>query len=121
MSKVIHFELNAQDVSRAVEFYRNAFGWEISEWAGGPEYYLIKAGPGDEPGIDGAIIPAPGKGPMTVVTIGVENIEESLERLRRAGGQTLSSEIQDIPGIGRFAYCLDTEGNQIGLLQPVMR
>jgi predicted enzyme related to lactoylglutathione lyase len=29
MSRIMHFEINADDPDRAVEFYQSAFGWKI--------------------------------------------------------------------------------------------
>jgi predicted enzyme related to lactoylglutathione lyase len=34
-----------------------------------------------------------------------------------SGGQ--QGPVRDIPGIGRFGYAIDSEGNIIALLQPV--
>ncbi len=117
MGRVVHFELNAEDAGRAVEFYRAVFGWEINKWEGGPDYYLVTTGPESEVGINGAIVPAPGQGPKTVNTIEVTSLEESLAKIKEAGGQVLSSEVQEIPGVGRFSYCVDTEGNQFGVME----
>lgn len=40
-----------------------------------------------------------------------------------AAGETAGGEVvagpDDIPGIGTFASIVDTEGNRVGLLQPV--
>ncbi|MEZ5799658.1 MAG: hypothetical protein R3D29_03170 [Nitratireductor sp.] len=40
-------------------------------------------------------------------------LEESLERLKQAGGSVISP-IIEIPA-GRFAYCLDPDGTSLGL------
>ena len=45
MPRVIHFEIPADDPQRAVKFYREAFGWEISTWGGPGEYWLATTGP----------------------------------------------------------------------------
>lgn len=34
MNRVVHFEISADDPTRAVNFYTNAFGWEIKKWEG---------------------------------------------------------------------------------------
>ena len=34
MPRVIHFEINADDPERAVEFYRGVFGWDITNMGG---------------------------------------------------------------------------------------
>jgi predicted enzyme related to lactoylglutathione lyase len=58
-----------------------------------------------KPAVDGA-------GP-TVHFACPDKLEDALGRVKEAGGKVLS-EIITIPA-GRFAYCLDTEGNSIGL------
>ena len=34
MSRVIHFDIEADDPQRAAEFYTKVFGWKISKWEG---------------------------------------------------------------------------------------
>ena len=38
----------------------------------------------------------------------------------RTSGGKLVGEILDIPGVGRYAYVQDTEGNVIGVIKPAM-
>ena len=47
MGRVVHFEISADDVARAREFYK-IFGWEATD-AGMPgmEYWLMKTGDGE--------------------------------------------------------------------------
>ena len=47
MSKVIHFEIPADDPKRAIKFYEDVFGWEIEKWEQG-DYWLVSTGPEDE-------------------------------------------------------------------------
>jgi predicted enzyme related to lactoylglutathione lyase len=53
----------------------------------------------------------------TIATVSVDDIKESIEKVKSAGG-TIKGEIQDIPEVGQHVYVLDTEGNVLGLLQP---
>jgi uncharacterized protein len=56
MNRVVHFEINAEDVERASKFYRAVFGWKIEPW--GPSeygYMHVETGSSTEPGIDGGI------------------------------------------------------------------
>jgi len=32
MSRIVHFEIGAEDVNRAKMFYENVFGWKIKEF-----------------------------------------------------------------------------------------
>ena len=38
MPRVMHFEILADDLVRASEFYRDALGWDIQTWEG-PQGY----------------------------------------------------------------------------------
>ncbi len=119
MPKVIHFELPADDPKRAVAFYENVFGWTITKWEGPNDYWLITAGPDDEPGINGAITPRMLADQVTTDTISVTSIDDSIKKIDEAGGTVVMSK-QIIPGVGYIAYCKDTEGNLFGVLQPDM-
>jgi len=33
MDSVIHFEMHAEDLKRAADFYTKAFGWQIGQFA----------------------------------------------------------------------------------------
>jgi predicted enzyme related to lactoylglutathione lyase len=46
----------------------------------------------------------------------VDNIETIVEKVKQAGGKQMT-EIEEIPTIGLFCYCEDSESNHIGLIQ----
>ncbi|MGZ4942297.1 MAG: VOC family protein, partial [Halobacteriota archaeon] len=104
---------------RAVEFYEKVFGWTITKWEGPNDYWLITAGPDDEPGINGAITPRNMPEQVTTDTIGVESVDDAVKKIEEAGGAVKMPK-QVIPGIGYIAYCTDTEGNLFGVIQPDM-
>jgi uncharacterized protein len=54
------------------------------------------------------------------VVIAVDNIKESMKNLGEAGGKVKDQPV-DIPGIGQYASFIDTEGNVVGILQPVKK
>jgi predicted enzyme related to lactoylglutathione lyase len=113
--RVVHFEITADDPERAAEFYRRSFGWSIDSWGGPIDYRL--ASTGDGPGIDGAIT-ARMHGQAVVNTIQVEgSLEDAVARVVAAGGSA-AGDINPIPGVGRFTYARDTEGNVFGIMEP---
>lgn len=116
MSKVIHFEICASNVQRAVDFYRRVFGWHIDKWGGEMEYWLAIAGKDEEPGINGAITPRSESMSGTVNTISVPSLDDALQAVTAAGGKVLTPRMT-VPGVGYMAYCLDSEGNQFGVMQ----
>lgn len=115
MSKIIHFEIPAEDPDRVGRFYKEAFDWEISKYKGS-DYWLVMAGSKEEKyGINGAIYKK-GMENVTMITISVENLKETMGKVKRAGGE-ISGEIMDIPEVGLFAYGKDVEGTPFGMLQ----
>jgi predicted enzyme related to lactoylglutathione lyase len=118
MPRVVHFEIAAEDTGRAVKFYREVFGWEASRWEGPFDYWLIRTGEEDEPGIDGAIITKDEmRGPGTTTnTIAVPSVDDYVERICRAGGKLIMPK-REIAGVGFVAFCADTEGTVFGILE----
>ena len=119
MSRVIHFELSADNPERAARFYTKVFGWKIEKWAGPTDYWLVTTGPDSEPGINGAIMQRADPKATTVNTIGVASVDEFCAKIVKSGGKVLQPKMP-IPGVGYYAYCQDTEGNAFSLMQPDM-
>ena len=69
MSRVVHFEIPAVNGKKSVEFYKEVFGWEASQF-GEHEYWLVNTGDEREPGINGAIMTRKDQGQPVVCTIG---------------------------------------------------
>ena len=124
MPRVIHFEIQAEDMDRAEKFYRDVFGWDFQKWDGPFEYVLVMTGKESEPGINGGLMPRKGPAPQDGAplnayscVIEVEDIDEAGAAILKAGGTEALAK-QKIPGIGWSAYYKDTEGNIFGLMQP---
>jgi predicted enzyme related to lactoylglutathione lyase len=116
MPRVVHFEIPAADTARAVEFYRKVFDWKIETWQGPMKYFLADTGK-EGPGINGAIMGNDGTAKTTVNTIGVASVDEFIAKIKKAGGKQVT-EKNEIPKVGYFCYCQDTEGNLFGILEP---
>lgn len=127
-NRVVHFEIPADDMKRAQEFYETTFGWGLTQM--GPDmggYVVLRTGPTDEQGmlqdkgfINGGLFErdATAKGP--IVVLAVDDCDAMVEKVQNAGGK-LVGEILDIPGVGRYARVEDTEGNMIAMIKPIMR
>jgi predicted enzyme related to lactoylglutathione lyase len=130
---VVHFQVLAREPDELAAFYRNVLGWrirtarlsEVSGAAAGPYRWID---PGDGRGVSGAIVdkklfPAPhAKG--TVIVVEVDDLSETLERVRRYGGEVLgpSDHLQlfdagDADVAFHLAMFTDPEGNEISLIQ----
>jgi predicted enzyme related to lactoylglutathione lyase len=124
MGRVVHFEIHADDPARAVDFYTGVFGWTVQAMPG-MEYWLLITGSDGEAGINGAVLPRMGERPAAgapvmgaCVTISVDELDDTLARAMAAGA-TMALDKMAVPGVGDLAYVIDTEGNVLGVLQPV--
>jgi len=118
--RVSHFEIPADDVSRAQNFYREAFGWGMNPV---PEmnYTLVFTVPTDdngqptEPGgINGGLMARQEPQRNPVLTIEVDDISQALERVESLGGKVVADKMT-VGDMGFAAYFTDTEGNVMGL------
>jgi hypothetical protein len=116
MSRVIHFDLAADDPERAIRFYETVFEWKIEKWDGPMDYWLIMTGPENEPGIDGGLSKRERAEEHTTNTIGVDSVDAYVAKVQESGGQILMPK-HAVPGVGYMALCADTEGNVFGLMQ----
>ncbi len=124
MDKVVHFEIPVDDATRAKEFYRTAFDWELNDMdmGGGNTYTTVTTTPIDEqsrlplePGaINGGLMSRTSDTPVSVITIGVDAIDDALKKIEAGGGSVVQPRTE-IPDMGAFAYFKDTEGNVVGL------
>ncbi len=116
MPRIIHFEIPAEDPEKVSKFYTDSFGWEIKKWEGPMDYWLVMTGEKDKPGIDGGIYRKNGESKEVVNTLDVPNIEEYAGIVKTNGGEVLG-DVQDIPGVGKFVYAQDPEGNKFGMME----
>ncbi len=125
MSRVVHFEIHADDVERAKAFYAAAFDWQFQDWGEVVDstYWGISTGPSDEAGIDGGLLQRPipaaaGSGSNAFIcTIEVDDYDATEERILGAGGQVALPKMP-LVGMAWQGYYLDTEGNTFGIHQP---
>jgi uncharacterized protein len=123
MRKVVHFEIPAEDLDRAKNFYGSVFGWELQTMPmEGGEYTIVKTTAVDEqtqmptePGaINGGMMQRDERVTSPVITVDVDTIDDALKQIEAGGGSTVTPRTP-IPGMGAFAYFKDTEGNVLGL------
>jgi predicted enzyme related to lactoylglutathione lyase len=118
--RVVHFEIPYDDASRARNFYKEAFGWQMQEMPG-MEYTMVTSGPSGERGpsepgyINGGMLmrqDSASTGPVIVVD--VDSIDDALRRAGELGAVTVVPK-QPVGDMGFTAYLKDPEGNVVGL------
>lgn len=122
-NRVVHFEIEAKDKDRAKKFYADAFGWGMSQMdSDAGSYIVVTTGDPKEPmGINGGIFEVKKKELNAYsCVVAVDDIKKAMADVKAAGGNVLSEKPDDIPGVGLYAKCEDTEDNRFTLLQPSM-
>ncbi len=108
-------ELVTDDVNGAMKFYGGVFGWRFAQF-GMPDYHLI--GNGDM--MNGGVMPK--RAEMAAVPnvwsvyFVVEDTDASMKRVVELGGKTLT-DAMEIPEVGRFAVCADSQGGTFTIIK----
>ena len=115
-NKLTHFAIHIDDIERAKKFYDNVFEWSFASY-GQSDFVQIRADKSENGELIGALqtrnySPIPEKIIGFECTIGVENINEIIEKVKRNGGKVVMPKTA-IPYVGYIAKFLDTEGNLI--------
>lgn len=126
-AKVVHFEIPADDMNRAKNFYSSVFDWQMEDY---PEMKYIGARTVEmdmekhmpkEPGaINGGIMERSPEVSAPVIAMNVPSVDESIKKVEAAGGKVVKAKT-DIGGMGFYAYVKDTEGNVIGLWEDLKK
>jgi uncharacterized protein len=119
---IVHFEIPVDDTERALSFYREVFGWDISLMPGPFEYYGVRTTATDEkgmpngPGVNGGMYKRSKPEQMPTNYIGVEDVDAYAAKLVEAGGEICMPKLA-VPGHGWMVHFKDTEGNAFALWQ----
>jgi predicted enzyme related to lactoylglutathione lyase len=108
MSSIVHFEIPAEDLQRARDFYSKLFGWKIKSMTG-MDYMMI-----DTFGLGGGIMKRMHPDQQITDYIGVPSVDEYSARVEGLGGKILVPK-KAVPGMGYFVICMDTESNAFGI------
>ena len=129
MNSVVHFEMPYDNRERVAKFYESAFGWRtqmLGEEMG--NYVLATTTESDEKGpkrpgaINGGFYEKKPDWPAQYpsVVIAVDDIQDSIKKVMSSGGKVLGFPME-IPNVGKYVSFTDTEGNRVGILQPLPR
>jgi predicted enzyme related to lactoylglutathione lyase len=114
MPTVCHFEIPADDPSRARSFYEKLFDWKFQSF---PEmdYQGITTGP-EGKSVPGGMMKRMHPNHTITVYYDVTDVAAYGEKIKKLGGQVIMEKTA-VPGRGWFAVCMDTENNPFGLWQ----
>ncbi len=113
-----HLEFPVTDILEAKEFYSEVFGWgdKMQDW--GDEYVLVTVKP-DTPSFGiGLVKKMPKEKNQVIIVMRTPDIEETLKRVKKAGGKITREKFEIDPEVGHGAYFEDIFGNVWGLHSP---
>ena len=119
MNTVGYFEIQANDLNRAIKFYSEVFDWKFIKDPNIPvDYWRIEGA-----GLFGGLLPRPAPVPPApagtnafVNSIQVDNFDVMAKKILDRGG-IVALEKFAVPGKCWQGYFQDTEGNTFGLFQ----
>ena len=119
MNEPSYFEIQADDVKRAINFYTQVFGWKFTKVEGLPlEYWRIETD-----GQRGGLLKRPASPPPPqsgtnafVCSMQIEVFDAVAAKITAVGGQVALPKFA-VPGICWQGYFIDTEGNTFGIFQ----
>lgn len=120
MNAPAYFEIHADDISRAVKFYTEVFGWRMELDPNIPEEYWRIFTDGPMGGLLKRHVPAPIGGEhgrnAFVNSMMVEDFDKMEEKIVSNGGKVILPKFA-VPGKCWQGFFIDTEGNMFGLFE----
>jgi predicted enzyme related to lactoylglutathione lyase len=111
LSKIVHFEVPAQDTGRAKQFWGSLFGLQFQTYEGPVEYHMFQND--DQTG--GAVYPQQAGEQGLITYFNVDDIDSARKQIEQLGGK--AEDKAPVPGMGWYARAEDTEGNAFSLWQ----
>ncbi|WP_376695538.1 VOC family protein [Wenzhouxiangella sp. EGI_FJ10305] len=107
-----YIEIPVTDLDRAKRFYGEAFGWSFNDY--GDQYVGIRRPGGGDDEEMGGFLPVDSVTPGgALVVLYSDDLDESLERVRNAGGRIVEPPFE-FPGGRRFEFA-DPDGHVLAV------
>jgi predicted enzyme related to lactoylglutathione lyase len=117
IGKFVWHEQVSSEPEQAQGFYTQLFGWGTEVFkAGEMDYTMISSGGSTHGGFSKAMEGAPP--PHWLGHIGVENLDETIEKAKSAGGQLVAGPF-DMEDVGRMAILTDPQGAFVSAYQSL--
>jgi predicted enzyme related to lactoylglutathione lyase len=108
-ASIVWFDIPADDINRAKEFYGKLFGWKIKAFPGVQDYLHIDTG-GADASPDGGLMARKDPEQRITAYVSVPSVAKAAAKIEKLGGKICMPKTA-IPQMGYFAVCRDTEGN----------
>lgn len=112
-SRIVWFEIPADQPDRAKKFYTTLFGWKIKAFPDMTDYWHIDTGGGDDTPDGGLMVRKHPAQPITNY-VAVSSVDKAAVKVEKLGGTICKSKTA-VPKMGYFVICEDTEGNMFAL------
>ncbi len=110
------FEIAVSDIEAARQFYSAILQQELTVDNSGPNPMVMLDFNDDTPGIGGHLYPGkPSREGSTIHLVVHDDLDKARDRIKAAGGEVESPDIQIPPG--SFFYGRDPDGNSLGLFK----
>src|SRR6476620_5478488 len=118
LGRPVWYELMTSDPAAAEPFYDKVIGWSSAPFAESPMPYTLFKRSGDVQ-VAGLMARPEGMNapPFWAMYVGVPNLENAVENIKRLGGSEMS-EVIDIPTVGRLQMLKDPQGAAFYIIQP---
>ncbi len=119
MTMPLYLEIQADDLSRALQFYRAVFGWQFKHVPDLPvEYWRMETD-----GLMAGMLQRPAATPPSecgtnafVCSLAVQDFDKTASIILSLGGQVALDKFA-VPGRCWQGYFIDTEGNTFGIFE----
>ena len=112
-ASLVWFEIPANNIERARAFYGNMFGWKITPFANMEDYWHIDTGGGDQTPDGGLMTRMYSQHTITNYIL-VPSVSDATAKVKKLGGKICKTKTE-VPQMGYFAICEDTEGNEFAV------
>ena len=116
VGRFVWHEQVSPDPKQAQDFYTQLFGWGTEAFKPGEvDYTMISSGGQSHGGFGKAMEGAPP--PHWLSHVAVENLEETVERAKSAGGRLAAGPFE-VSDVGRIAIIADPQGAYVSAYEP---
>lgn len=112
-ANIVWFEIPVDQPERAQKFWSGMFGWKVKPFPGTKDYWHIETGGADNSPDGGMITRKHDRQPITNY-FNVDSVTRGMARVKKLSGVVCMPKTP-VPGMGYFAICRDTEGNEFAL------